>query len=238
MVAKDGGATIAYRAEPPPTPSPPATPSPAPTASPAPGAGSASPAPSPSASPAPKADKTKEPGALLTIRDLVAGTRVTAADATDFVVSDDDRFVAYATETKNGKGDGLHVYDVVRGTTRDVLTGAGRYRDLAIARDGSSMAFLSDVATYQDDVPHDALYVVDLRAATPAAAKTVDAGSAGLAAKTTPNANGTRRLFARREAGVPGDRGRPDADAVGDARADGGRPVDLARLRAAVTAEA
>jgi dipeptidyl aminopeptidase/acylaminoacyl peptidase len=217
-VAKNEGATIAYRAEP--SPSPSASPSSAPsataipsvvpapqtatalpatrtvtaapaTAVPAPATASASPVPSPSASPAPKADKTKEPGAPLTIHDLVAGTRVTANDATDFAVSDDDRFVAYATETKNGMGDGLHVYDVAHGTTSDVLTGAGRYRDIAIARDGSSLAFLSDAATYQDDVPHDALYVVDLHAATLTAVKAVDAGSPGLAVKTTPNANGT-----------------------------------------------
>ena len=190
-VAKNEGATIAYRAEPSPSPSASPSPTAIPTVAPSPGTASASPAPSPSASPAPKADKTKEPSAPLTIRDLVAGTHVTANDATDFVVSDDDRFVAYATETKNGKGDGLHVYDVAHGTTSDVLTGAGRYRDLAIARDGSSLAFLSDVATFGDDVPHDALYVADLHAATLTAVKAVDAGSAGLARKTTPNANGT-----------------------------------------------
>jgi dienelactone hydrolase len=192
-VAKDGGPTIAYRAEPPPAPSPSSTPSAAPSPSASPSTG-ASPAPSPSASPAPKADKTKEPGAQLTIRDLVTGTQVTAKDATDFVVSDDDRFVAYATETKNGKGDGLHVYDVARNTTLDVLTGPGRYRNIAITRGGSAIAFLSDVATYADDVPHDALYVVDLHAATPAAVKAVDIGTSGLAAKMTPNANGTMRF--------------------------------------------
>jgi dipeptidyl aminopeptidase/acylaminoacyl peptidase len=187
VVAKDGGATIAYRAEPPTTPSP--SPSPAETPSPAPSAG-VSPSASPSASPAPKADKTKEPGSLLTIRDLVAGTHVTAPDATDVVISDDDRFVAYATETKNGKGDGVHVYDVAHGTTADVLAGTGRYRDLAIARDGSALAFLSDVATYEDDVPHDAVYVVDLRSSTPTAIKAVDIGTPGVEPKTTPNANG------------------------------------------------
>src|SRR5581483_5812225 len=72
----------------------------------------------------------------------------------------------------------------------------GRYRNLAFARDGSSLAFLSDAATYAGDVPHDALYVVDLHAAALAAVKSVDAGTAGLPAKTTPNANGTVR-FAR-----------------------------------------
>jgi dienelactone hydrolase len=83
-----------------------------------------------------------------------------------------------------------------------VLTGAGRYRDIAIARDGSAVAFLSDTATYEEDVPHDAAYVVDLRAATPRAVEVVDQGTAGLDAQTTPNANGAltfsrdgKRLF-------------------------------------------
>ena len=215
-VAKNGGATFAYRAEPSPAPSgspaasssaspvasakPSAPPKgePAPqipvAASPAPAAsGSPGPSPSPSSSPAPKADKTKDTGSMLTIRDLAGGKRVTANDATDFAVSDDDRFIAYATESKNGKTDGLHVYDVAKGTTSDVLTGEGRYRDLAIARDGSSLAFLSDAATYKDDVPHDALYVVDLRAPKLTAVKAVDTATAGVAAATTPNSNGKLR---------------------------------------------
>jgi len=219
-VAKNGGATIAYRAEPSPAPS--GSPAPSSSASPvasarpsapprgeptppavapvtpAPGSASSAPAPSasPSSSPAPKADKTKETGAPLTIRDLAAGKRVTATDATDFAVSDDDRFVAYATETKNGKNDGLHVYDVAQAKTIDVLTGEGRYRNLAISRDGATLAFLSDVATFKDDVPHDAAYVVDLRAPKLAAVKAIDAGTTGLPANTTPNSNGTL-TFAR-----------------------------------------
>jgi dipeptidyl aminopeptidase/acylaminoacyl peptidase len=220
-VSKSGGPVIAYRAEPSPAPSaspaaaapsaspPAAKPSappkgePAPQLSPGPAASaSPGPSPSPSASPAPKADKTKETGATLTIADLAAGKKITAADATDFAVSDDDRFVAYATQTKNGKNDGVHVYDVARGATVDVLTGEGRYRGLALARDGSSLAFLSDTATYKNDVPHDAAYLVDLRAAKPVAVKAVDVGSAGLPADTAPNVNGTlafsrdgKRLF-------------------------------------------
>ena len=170
-VAREGGPVIAYRAEVSPSPLP-------------------SPAPSASSTPAPKADKTKDPGAALTIRDLVAGTRVVANDVSDYAVSDDDRFVAYATETKSGTNDGLHLYDVARKRTVDVLTGAGRYRRPAFARDGTSLAFLSDVATYAADVPHDALYVVDLRAEQPVARKAVDSGTPGLAADRTPNANG------------------------------------------------
>ena len=106
-----------------------------------------------------------------------------------FAVSDDDRFVAYATETKNGKNDGLHVYDVAQAKTIDVLTGEGRYRNLAISRDGATLAFLSDVATFKEDVPHDAGYVVDLRAPKLTAVKAIDAGGTGLPPNTTPNSN-------------------------------------------------
>ncbi|HTW85758.1 MAG TPA: prolyl oligopeptidase family serine peptidase [Candidatus Sulfotelmatobacter sp.] len=185
LVARDEGPVIAYRAEVPPSPSP--SPASAPSAAPA----SGSPAPTPSPLPAPKADKTKDTGAALTIRDLVAGTRVVVPNATDVALSDDDRFVAYATQTKDGKGDGVHVYDAVHGTTSDVLTGDGRYRNLALARDGSALAFLSDVASYAQAVPHDALYVVDLRAPKLVAVRAVDVATPGLPTDTTPNTNGT-----------------------------------------------
>jgi len=72
-------------------------------------------------------------------------------------------------------------------------TDAGRCSTRAIARDGSSLAFLSDTATYKDDVPHDAAYVVDLRAAKLVAVKAVDGGTAGVTTGTTPNANGKLR---------------------------------------------
>ncbi len=223
QVARLGGPVIAYRAEPSPAPSGSPAPSPAASATPAarpsrpprgeptpqvqasptaaPG-GSAAPSASPSASPAPKADKTKDTGAPLTIRDLVGGKQLVAKDVTDYAVSDDDRFVAYAVETKAGTTDGVRVYDVARGTTSDVLVGDGRYRQLALARDGSALAFLSDVATYASDVPHDAAYVVDLRAAKLGAVKAVDAGTPGMAAGEAPSANGAltfthdgKRLF-------------------------------------------
>jgi len=185
-VAKDGGPVIAFRAEPSPTASASPSPSPSPSASPSPGG---TPSAAPSASPSPKADKTKETGALLTIRDLIAGTTVSVPDVTAYAISDDDRWIAYATETKSGGGDGLHVFDATRATTRDLLTGAGRYRNLAFAPDGSALAFLSDTTSYAGDVPHDALYVVDLRAQTPVAHPAVDAGSPGLPPRTTLSAN-------------------------------------------------
>lgn len=178
------------RGEPTPQVQTPVTPAPGGSGSPAPGAsGSPAPSASPSGSPAPKADKSKEPGAALTIRDLVSGKKVVAPDVSEYAVSADDRFVAYAVQTKAGTSDGVRVYDTAKGTTSDVLVGDGRYRQLALARDGSALAFLSDVATFKQDVPHDAAYVVDLRADKLVARKAVDSGSAGLPADQTPSAN-------------------------------------------------
>jgi dipeptidyl aminopeptidase/acylaminoacyl peptidase len=204
-VAKDGGTVIAYRSEPasgasaaPSASGAPATPSAAPTATataaPTLGPGTApSPGATPSAPATPRPDQSKEPGARLTIRDLARGTTVNAADATAYVLSDDDRFIAYATETKDGKGDGMHVYDVARGTTFTVLSGAGRYRNPALARDGTTLAFLSDVGSYTGPAPRDVLYVVDLHATAPAAVAVAAAGT-GLAAAVAPNANGPLRF--------------------------------------------
>ena len=201
-VAKNGGAVIAYRAEPSPSASASPTPAPSPTSAVAVPSAAASWSPSPSASPSPAPDKSKEPGATLTVEDIATHATFRAPDATQYAVSDDDRWVAYATETRDGRGDGIRLYDAVRGTARDLLTGAGRYRSLAFAPDGSTLAFLSDTASYAGDAPHDALYVVDLRADVPVARRAVDAGTVRVPPHTTPNANGTlhfsrdgRRVF-------------------------------------------
>jgi dipeptidyl aminopeptidase/acylaminoacyl peptidase len=210
VVAKRGGAVIAYRAEPAPSPS--ASPSAAASAgahptSPATGephpaiagnlAPSAAPSTSPSATasasptpaPAPTFDKTKETESTMTVRDLARGTQFDVANVTEFAISDNDSVLAYATQTKAGGHDGVHVYDVASGGTHDVLTGNGRYRKLALARDGAHLAFLSDTATFAG-VPRDALYIADTHAdGKPVTA--VDTGTAGLPAAMTPNANGS-----------------------------------------------
>jgi dienelactone hydrolase len=185
QVAHDGGgAFIAFLNEPAahPSPSPAATPSPEVTASPA-----ASPMPTP----APKADKKKDEGTDLVIRDLTNGTNVTVPNVTDYVLAQDDRTLAYATQTKSGTGDGVHVRDLASGTTSDALAGNGRYKSLAIAHSGSVLGFLSDVRTYAQDVPHYDAYVVDLRAAQPVATVAVDETNRYLPHDQRPNENGT-----------------------------------------------
>lgn len=162
-VAHDGGSVIALRAYAAPTPKPLTAPNPL---------------------------KQKAAGATLTILDLSDDSHVLAKDATDVVVSNDDRYIAYATQSPNGSDDGVCVYNVVLKATLQVAAGPGRYRNLAIARDGGLLAFLSDTASYASDAPHDALYVVNLRAAHPSAARVVDSDAPGLQGKA-PSSNGT-----------------------------------------------
>lgn len=174
----DRGSTIAYLAEPTPAPSPSA---------------------SPTASPSPL--KTKAPASMLTIRDLESSTQHTIANVSEVAESANGSFIVYATQSADGTRDGVHVYDVAKDTTYDVLSGAGRYRNLAIARDGSSLAFLSDVATYSADAPHDALYVTDLRSTPIAAVKAVDAGNSN--GKVSYSRDGRRIFFGTAPAPTP-----------------------------------
>jgi dipeptidyl aminopeptidase/acylaminoacyl peptidase len=147
----DGGDTIAYLAEPSPSPSAPA---PAPTIS-------------PSASPTPMlADKAKASTSTLTIRKLGPTAPMTQADVTEVVEAADGSAIAFVTQTKDGRDDGVHVYFPQDGRVAIVASGAGRYRKLAISRDGVHVAYLSDAATYAQPVPHDALCIAGIRAAT------------------------------------------------------------------------
>jgi dipeptidyl aminopeptidase/acylaminoacyl peptidase len=170
IVPRDGGTTIAYQLE------PPAHPVPAASAS-------------PSASPAPE-EKKKDDVHAYVLRDLASNATLVLDGVSSLALSDDGRLAVYATESRDGTADGVHARDLVAGTTRDVLTGTGRYRNVAVARDGSAFAFLSDTASYAQDVPHDDLYVV-AAASTATPAPVVNATMAGLLRPRTPNANGT-----------------------------------------------
>jgi dienelactone hydrolase len=124
--------------------------------------------------------KRKDDGAAFVLRDLQTGTDVEVPNVTAYAISDDDRFAGYATETRDGRGDGMHVRDLAAGTVTDVLTGAGRYKAVAASRNGRTIGFLSDVASYAQDAPHYDVYVVDTTAAAPAAKLVVGETTAGM----------------------------------------------------------
>lgn len=178
--AKHGSRFVAYLEEP------------APRASP-------SPAPSPSASPIPD-DKKKADSSTLVLRDLTAGTSVTIPSVSEYAISDDERYLAYATETANGSADGVHVRDLRDGSVRDVATGDGRYVKLAFSPQADNLAFATDHASYHEPAPHFEVYLWSSGAAT--AQAIVTATSRGVPSGWSPSADGAvtfskdgRRLF-------------------------------------------
>ena len=196
-IAKHGGRFIAFLAEPKkplasksdaPSAAPSNAPNPAASAEPNPAA-SASASPAPSPSPTPDAKK-KDDGTELTIRDLQTGTNVSVANVSDYAISADDRSVAYATQSKDGKADGMHVRALDGGAARDLAVGPGHFTNVTFSPEGAQLAYLSDASTYASDAPHYALFALDAAAAaTPV--KLVDAATDGLPATLAPSTNGT-----------------------------------------------
>jgi len=196
-IAKHGGRFIAFLAEPKkplasksdaPSAAPSNAPNPAASAEPNPAA-SASASPAPSPSPTPDAKK-KDDGTELTIRDLQTGTNVSVANVSDYAISADDRSVAYATQSKDGKADGMHVRALDGGAARDLAVGPGHFTNVTFSPEGAQLAYLSDASTYASDAPHYALFALDAAAAaTPV--KLVDAATDGLPTTLAPSTNGT-----------------------------------------------
>ncbi len=115
--------------------------------------------PTPAASPDPKAAfKKKHDAKQLTVLDVASGTSVAIPDVTDFAMSADEAYVAYAVETKAGTLDGVYVRSLAAGTTQTVLSGSGRYKQLTFAPEKSQLAFVSDEASYATDVPRNGIY--------------------------------------------------------------------------------
>ena len=115
--------------------------------------------PSPQPLPTPPENKKKEEATTLVVRDVRDGTTSEIADVTEFAFSDDERYLAYATQTAEGSGDGVHVRDLASGAVRDVALGSGRYTHVVFAPAGDMLAFESDRASFSSDAPHFDVYV-------------------------------------------------------------------------------
>jgi hypothetical protein len=193
-----GSTTIAYaRATPTPVPSG-AKPSASAAASPTPAASATpsaalSPGPSPSATASPDDLHKKSDGNDLVIRDLTSAHEVTIAHVDGYVISHDGAYVAYATQSKDGKNDALWIRASAAGSEPVRLSlGAGHYRALSFAPKSESLAFASDAATFSDPAPRYAYFVVDAASsAPPALAPVLAAGTSGLPAGWAPSTAAT-----------------------------------------------
>lgn len=196
-------ATSPPASTPSPTPSPTAAPLPTPyleTPAPSPNAGGISSAalPVPTATPTPNDLKKKDDGTELAIRLLPTGAQLRVPNVTDYAFSPDGRYIAYATQTKDSRGDGIFVLDLDEtpspgslGPIHRLLTGEGHYTKLTFAPEISRLAFLSDRVSFASNAPHYDLYDVDLTA-NPATEprRAVDTSTGGLPAGYAPSING------------------------------------------------
>ena len=142
-VAKHGANYVAYLLEAPPAPKP--SPANSPAASPAP-----SPTPPATPSPAPELKKVED-GTTLVLRDLSAGTTREFPLVSDYAISDDEKYLAFLTQSADGKHDGAYVLALHTdgiAVPVPVLAAPGHFVQLAFARDRDTLAFLSDQSSY------------------------------------------------------------------------------------------
>jgi dipeptidyl aminopeptidase/acylaminoacyl peptidase len=173
-LAKDAGHDLlAYALESPgPAPSPAASATPIPTAS---GAPSPVPTPTSTSTPTPSSAPSpgvgtpppddlhkKDSGTTVVLRDLVTGNETRVPSVTAYAVSHDGRFVAYATESKDGSTDAVGVRAAGDSPSFEVMRAPGHYKNLTFAPKRELLAFVSDAATFANPAPSYALYQSDL----------------------------------------------------------------------------
>lgn len=89
-------------------------------------------------------DNDKEDGAPLVLHDLTTGDETRYEHVTEYEFAEDAPVLAFATATKDGSGDGVHVVALDGLVRHAVAEGEGRYEQLAVSKDGMRVAFLSD----------------------------------------------------------------------------------------------
>ncbi|HEU0054101.1 MAG TPA: prolyl oligopeptidase family serine peptidase, partial [Longimicrobium sp.] len=135
--------------------------------------------PRPVADSASRGAKKKDTGSTLVLRDLNSGDETRIEDVMAYAFDEGGRWLAYTVSGKDGGHDGAYVRALDGGRTHDLVTGAGNYKQLTLAKDGSQLAFVSDRDEYGRDRARYALYHVSLAGGRPAVHRFVDAASVG-----------------------------------------------------------
>lgn len=106
-------------------------------------------------------------GSTLVIRDLATGNEARIADVTSYVVDDSGRYLAYAVASRTPQSDGVYLRHLATQQTATVMAGEGDYRQLAMDRAGTQLAFVSNRDEYREPRPRHVLYYATMRAPTP-----------------------------------------------------------------------
>jgi dipeptidyl aminopeptidase/acylaminoacyl peptidase len=104
------------------------------------------------ATPATPAEKRKDAGSDLIIRNLATGADVTISEVNEFAWNKGGSWLAYAVSSTDAAKDGAFVRQMSDGAVRTLHTGKGHYKSFAFDEGGAQLAFLSDQAEYDKPV--------------------------------------------------------------------------------------
>ena len=144
------------------------------------------------ATPAAPAEKRKDPGSDLVIRNLTTGDETTVAEVTDFDWNKDGSWLAYAVSSAKPEGDGAFARKMADGSVVTLHQGKGHYNNLAFDDAGRQLAFLSDQAEYDQKVSPYRLYY--WKAGDAAATELVSATTKGMPAGMAVSESGGARF--------------------------------------------
>jgi len=127
----------------------------------------AEPEPEPEPEPAPEPgeegheeeeEKKKDEGSPLVLLNLETGEEVRYEKVAAYHFAAEAAVLTFATSAEDGEGDGVFVVTLDDMARHAVMEGAGNYEQLAIAEDGTQVAFLSDRDDYEAEQAEFTLY--------------------------------------------------------------------------------
>lgn len=115
---------------------------------------------------APGAKKAGDPYVL---RNLATGQEERIEDVGSYAFDKNGDVLAYSVQSKDGKGDGVVLYNLATKTRTDAIKAAGKYPKLALTKDGSLLAFTTDKDDQKAKKPALSLYLFDPKSKEPKA---------------------------------------------------------------------
>ncbi len=103
--------------------------------------------------------KKKMDGKTLVLRNLIDGSETRFDHVDEYVFAEDGATLAFTTTTEDGSDDGAHAVALESGTTTTLYEGVGHYKQIAVSKDGTGVAFLTNAADWESELPEHALYL-------------------------------------------------------------------------------
>lgn len=124
------------------------------------------------------AEKRKDAGSDLIIRNLTTGTDVTITEVSGFAWAKNGAHLAYGVSSTDAAKDGAFLRQMSDGAVRTLLSGKANYKSFVFDEDGAQLAFTSDVAEY--DKPVSPYRVYYWKSGDSAAAEVVSGATRGM----------------------------------------------------------